>query len=171
MAMLFFIIVGAVSLASAVGVITSRQPIHSALFLLLHFVGLATLYITLDAQFLAAVQVIVYAGGIVILMLFVIMLIGSERINEGENRSIAFFSGITLSIALFGALAYALLESFVGVEPNAAAIQGGVPKAVGVELFTNYVLPFELVAILLLVALIGALLLARGFTTTNTDAS
>ncbi len=84
--LLFFILVGAVSLAAAVGVVTSRQPIHSALFLLTHFVTLAVLYITLEAQFLAAIQVIIYAGGIVILILFVIMLIGSEPI-EGERRA------------------------------------------------------------------------------------
>ena len=78
MALLFFILVGAVSLAAALGVVMSRQPVHSALFLLTNFASLAVLYVTLDAQFLAAAQVIVYAGGIVILILFVIMLIGGD---------------------------------------------------------------------------------------------
>jgi len=70
---LFFIVIGAVCLASAIGVVTSRVPIHSALFLLVNFVTLAILYVTLEAQFLAAAQVIIYAGGIVILILFVII--------------------------------------------------------------------------------------------------
>ena len=77
--LLFFLLVGAVSLAAALGVVTSRQPVHSALFLLTNFATLAVLYVTLDAQFLAAAQVIVYAGGIVILILFVIMLIGGKQ--------------------------------------------------------------------------------------------
>ena len=81
-AMVFFILVGALSVAMAVGVVTARVPVHSALFLLVHFVTLAILYVTLDAQFLAAAQVIVYAGGIVILILFVIMSIGSGESGD-----------------------------------------------------------------------------------------
>ena len=75
--LLFFLVIGAVCLAAASGVVLSRQPVHSAIFLLTNFATLAVLYITLDAQFLAAAQIIIYAGGIVILILFVIMLIGS----------------------------------------------------------------------------------------------
>ena len=86
LSLLFFLLVGAVSLAAALGVVTSRQPVHSALFLLTNFATLAVLYITLDAQFLAAAQVIVYAGGIVILILFVIMLIGGDT-SDSAPRS------------------------------------------------------------------------------------
>lgn len=160
---LFFIVVAAVSVSAAVGVVASRIPVHSALFLLAHFVTLAILYITLDAQFLAAAQVIVYAGGIVILILFVIMLIGSERVKSvpPEKQSFIPHIGATLGLILLGAIAYNLQQGFIGTAPNASALQGGVPEVVGAEIFTKYILPVELVAVLLLVALLGAMLLAR----------
>lgn len=162
LSVLFFIVIGAISLAAAFGVVVSRLPVHSALFLLTHFAMLAVLYVTLDAQFLAATQVIIYAGGIVILILFVIMLIGSEQIeNRADHRSWTPYVGMALGIVLVGTLAYSLLGRFSGTAIDAAAINGGAPPSVGLTLFTDYLLPFELAAILLLVALIGALLLAR----------
>jgi NADH-quinone oxidoreductase subunit J len=160
--LLFFIIMGAISLAAAYGVISSRLPVHSALFLLAHFATLAVLYVTLEAQFLAAIQVIIYAGGIVILILFVIMLIGSERIEiQAEHRTWTPYVAMLLGLILLGGLAYSLTTGFAGIDASASAVQGGAPQALGLELFTSYVLPFELAAVLLLVALIGALLLAR----------
>jgi NADH-quinone oxidoreductase subunit J len=162
LSLLFFILIGAISLAAAFGVVTSRLPIHSALFLLTHFATLAVLYITLEAQFLAAIQVIIYAGGIVILILFVIMLIGSDRVeNQAEIRSWTPYVGIALGLLLLGGLAYSMTQGFTGVEASASAVQGGVPEAVGYALFTQYILTVELAAVLLLVALLGALLLAR----------
>jgi NADH-quinone oxidoreductase subunit J len=159
---LFFLLIGVISLAAAVGVVSSRQPVHSALFLLAHFGTLAVLYITLEAQFLAAVQVIVYAGGIVILILFVIMLIGSEQIEtQAEHRSWTPYVGLGLGLILLAGLAVSLTNSFLGVASNASAVEGGVPQAVGYSLFSQYILPFELAAVLLLVALLGALLVAR----------
>jgi NADH-quinone oxidoreductase subunit J len=160
--LIFFILVGAISLAAAIGVVVSRQPVHSALFLLTNFAMLAALYITLDAQFLGAIQVIIYAGGIVILILFVIMLIGSGPIEtKAGHRSWIRYVALGLGILLLVGLALSIAQSFGGATPNAAAIQGGVPPVVGMELYTKYILPFELVGILLLVALIGALLVAR----------
>jgi len=160
--LLFFILIGAVSLVTAVGVVTSRQPVHSALFLLAHFVTLSILYITLDAQFLAAVQIIIYAGGIVILILFVIMLIGSHEIHDSEGtRVFASITGIALGIVLLISMFVSASRAFIGVAPDPAALEGGAPYNVGMSLFTEYILPIEMVAVLLLVALIGALLLAR----------
>ncbi len=159
---LFFVLIGAISLAAAVGVVSSNHPVHSALFLLAHFGTLAVLYVTLEAQFLAAVQIIIYAGGIVILILFVIMLIGSEKItNQAEHRTWTPYVGMALGIILLGGLAVSLLKGFPGLQPNASVLQGGAPTVVGLELFSHYILPFELAAVLLLVALLGALLLAR----------
>lgn len=158
---LFFIVVGAVALAAAVGVVSSRNPIHSALFLLVNFISLAVLYVTLDAQFLAAAQVIIYAGGIVILILFVIMLIGSEQIEtRAGHRVWTPYVGVLLGLLLVSSLIMSLVQAGTPTD-TPMAIQGGVPEAVGMELFTRYILPFELAAILLLVALLGALLLAR----------
>src|SRR5690606_31476617 len=133
-----------------------------ALFLLAHFATLAILYVTLEAQFLAAIQVIIYAGGIVILILFVIMLIGSEKIEQqAGHRNWTPYVAMLLGLILLGGLAYSLASAFAGSDANASAIQGGSPQALGLELFSNYILPLELAAVLLLVALIGALLLAR----------
>lgn len=158
---LFFIAIGAVSLAAAIGVVSSRVPIHSALFLLVNFVSLAVLFITLDAQFLAAAQVIIYAGGIVILMLFVIMLIGSEKLEgSAGHRMWTPYAGILLGVILLASMIFALVEG--GTPPaTSAVVQGGVPETVGMTLLTRYILPFELAGVLLLVGLLGALLLAR----------
>lgn len=159
---LFFIVIGAVCLASAIGVITSRVPIHSALFLLVNFVSLSVLYITLEAQFLAAAQVIIYAGGIVILILFVIMLIGSEKIEtRAAHRSWTPYAGILLGVTLLSSMIYAFVETPNAAESAASTINGGAPENLGMTLFTQYILPFEMAAVLLLVALLGALLLAR----------
>jgi NADH-quinone oxidoreductase subunit J len=158
---LFFIVVGAISLAAAVGVVSSRIPVHSALFLLTHFVTLAVFYITLDAQFLAAAQVIIYAGGIVILILFVIMLIGSEQIEtRAGHRMWTPYVGVLLGLLLVATMVYAFTATPPSVSTT-TAVQGGVPEALGMTLFTRYILPFELAAVLLLVALLGALLVAR----------
>ena len=163
MALLFFLLVGAVSLAAALGVVMSRQPVHSALFLLTNFASLAVLYVTLDAQFLAAAQVIVYAGGIVILILFVIMLIGGDTNDfSAAQRAWSRTVGVALGVILLLTISYSVLSRTIApAEEAAALLQGGVPRAVGMALFTDYVLPFELIAILLLVALIGALVLGR----------
>jgi NADH-quinone oxidoreductase subunit J len=129
---------------------------------LTNFVTLAVLYITLDAQFLAAAQVIIYAGGIVILILFVIMLIGSERIEKRDDHRLwSPYVGIALGIVMVVALIYSFASGFAGGSPTTMAVQGGVPEAVGMAMFTWYILPIELAGILLLVALLGALLLAR----------
>jgi NADH-quinone oxidoreductase subunit J len=160
--LIFFIVIGAISLAAAYGVVASRLPVHSALFLLTHFAMLAVLYITLDAQFLAATQVIIYAGGIVILILFVIMLIGSEQIEmQGDYRSWTPYVALLLGILLLATLAYSMMTKYRIGAPQTAILDGGSPPVVGLELFTQYILPFELAAVLLLVALLGALLLAR----------
>jgi NADH-quinone oxidoreductase subunit J len=159
---LFFIVIGAVCLASAIGVITSRIPIHSALYLLVNFVSLSVLYVTLEAQFLAAAQVIIYAGGIVILILFVIMLIGSEKIEtRAPHRSWTPYAGILLGVILIASMIYAFMETPSTADSASSTINGGAPETVGMALFTQYILPFEMAAVLLLVALIGALLLAR----------
>ena len=161
-ALLFFIVIGAVSLAAAVGVVASRMPIHSAIFLLTNFASLAVLYITLEAQFLAAAQVIIYAGGIVILILFVIMLIGSEQIEtRAGHRTWTPFVGVLLGIILIASMIYAIAGANTPTPAVSVAVQGGIPEALGLEFFSRYILPFELTAVLLLVALLGALLVAR----------
>jgi NADH-quinone oxidoreductase subunit J len=140
MALLFFLLVGAVSLAAALGVVMSRQPVHSALFLLTNFASLAVLYVTLDAQFLAAAQVIVYAGGIVILILFVIMLIGGDTNDfSAAQRTWSRTVGIALGAILLLTISYSALSHMLAPPEEAAALlQGGTPQAVGIALFTDY---------------------------------
>jgi NADH-quinone oxidoreductase subunit J len=161
LSILFFIVIGAVSLAAAVGVVASREPVHSALFLLVNFITLAVFFVMLDAQFLAAAQVIIYAGGIVILILFVIMLIGSDQSQTRAGyRQWTPFAGVLLGVILISSMIFGFVET--GNAPDVSTgLLGGAPKPLGLVLFTQYILPFELAAVLLLVALLGALLLAR----------
>ena len=160
LSLLFFLSVAVVSLAGAAGVVLSRQPVHSALFLLVNFITLAVFYVTLGAQFLAAAQVIVYAGGIVILILFVLMLIGSEPLGRRlGHRLWTPYVGLGAGLIMLAMMVYAFTAG-TAVAPVGAPF-AGAPKVVGLELFTAYILPIEMVAVLLLVALIGALVLAR----------
>lgn len=160
-AMIFFILVGALSVGAAVGVVAARVAVHSALFLLTHFVTLALLYVTLDAQFLGVAQVIVYAGGIVILILFVLMLVGSERLDtRAAYRTWVPYAGIALGAILAIALGFAMFQA--PLVPGAVpANEGGVPQVIGMYLYSQGIILVELTAVLLLVALLGALLLAR----------
>ncbi|MBK8050150.1 MAG: NADH-quinone oxidoreductase subunit J [Anaerolineales bacterium] len=159
--MIFFILVAALSVGAAVGVVASRVAVHSALFLLVHFVTLAILYITLDAQFLAAAQVIIYAGGIVILILFVIMLIGSQPFTgRAGYRTWVPFAGVALGLLMVAGLAYAIVQTPL-MPATLPANAGGVPEELGMFLYTQNILLVELAAVLLLVALLGALLLAK----------
>lgn len=158
---IFFILTGALSVGAAVGVVTARIAVHSALFLLLHFITLAVLYVTLDAQFLGAIQVIVYAGGIVILLLFVLMLVGSEKLDTRANyRTWVPWAGLGLGAVLIAALSFALLQ--VPLTPaTVPANNGGTPEVLGIYLYGQGIVLVELTAVMLLVALLGALLLAR----------
>ena len=160
-AMIFFILVGALSVATAVGVVTSRVAVHSALFLLVHFATLAILYVTLNAQFLAAAQIIVYAGGIVILILFVIMLIGSAPLETRAGyRSWTPYAGLALGLLMLAGMALTIVQMpLTPTDPLANA--GGVPIVLGLTIYSQNILLVELAAVLLLVALLGALLLAR----------
>jgi NADH-quinone oxidoreductase subunit J len=160
-AMIFFILVGALSVGAAVGVVAARVAVHSALFLLTHFVTLALLYVTLDAQFLGVAQVIVYAGGIVILILFVLMLVGSERLDtRAAYRTWVPYAGIALGAILAIALGFAMFQAPL-VPATLPANDGGVPQVIGMYLYSQGIILVELTAVLLLVALLGALLLAR----------
>ena len=169
--MIFFILVGALSVGTAVGVVTSRVAVHSALFLLVHFATLAILYVTLNAQFLAAAQIIVYAGGIVILILFVIMLIGSAPLETRAGyRSWVPYAGLALGVLMLAGMALTVLQ-MPPATINPAANEGGVPIVLGVEIYSQNILLVELAAVLLLVALLGALLLARRPKTEETSIS
>jgi len=162
MELALFIIFGLLAMVGAFGVLFSKKPVHSALFLLLNFVMLGFLYLVLGAQFLAASQLIVYAGAIMVLFLFVIMLIGSETVGDfvAKGRTLSRYLGIVLGVLFLAGVGYAVgARAF---PPAAGAPDYGATETVGKVLFTQFLVPFELVSVLLLVAMVGAILLARG---------
>lgn len=161
-----FIVFGLVALAAAAGVVLSRNPVHSALFLLLNFATLAVFYVLLNAQFLAVAQVAVYAGAIVVLFLFVVMLIGGEiGPSTAPGRGYARGAAIVLTVLFLAALVYTVTTGAPadasGEATTEALAQMGNVQALGRELFTRFLLPFELASILLLVGMVGAVVLAR----------
>jgi NADH-quinone oxidoreductase subunit J len=173
---LVFAASAAVILIGALGVVTSRNPVHAALSLVMTLFGVAVLFIEQEADFLAAVQIIVYAGAIVVLFLFVIMFLGVDKKEQIEveplagQRPLAF---IMLGITLAGVIATAAESHWVTgahqvVGPIQGAIVGGDPNAptgevaqLGKQLFTTYLFAFEATAALLVIAVVGAVVLAR----------
>jgi NADH-quinone oxidoreductase subunit J len=171
---LVFAASAAVILIGAIGVVTSRNPVHAALSLVMTLFGVAVLFIEQEADFLAAVQIIVYAGAIVVLFLFVIMFLGVDRTEDIEveplagQRPLAF---ILSAITLAGVLAMAATAHWVtGAHQVVGPIQGhitdaaspsGEPAQLGKQLFTTYLFAFEATAALLVIAVVGAVVLAR----------
>jgi NADH-quinone oxidoreductase subunit J len=161
-----FFVLAATAVLAALSVIFNRNAVYSALSLLLNFASLAVLYVMLNAQFIAAVQIVVYAGAIVVLFLFVVMLLGAGgemRPRNWLNWRTAFFVGIAL--VLLTLVGTAVYEGFIGGAAGIATPQHvaevGQTEAVGVALFTKYLLPFELASVLLLIGMIGAVVLGQ----------
>ncbi len=161
-----FLIAGAAVLAGALGVILSTHPVHSALMLVMTLFGVAVLFVAQEAHFLAAVQVIVYAGAIVVLFLFVIMLLGVDRSeNLGleplrGQRPIAVLAGAGVVAAVF-LLARTTWVSGARSVAGAASGEGSNIEKLASSLFTRYLLAFEVTSVLLVIAVIGAVVLAR----------
>jgi NADH-quinone oxidoreductase subunit J len=147
-----FIILAAIMLGSAVGMITSHNAVHSALFLVLNFVTIAVFYIILNAPFIAMVQVTVYAGAIVVLFLFVIMLLGAEQLRGAAATGWQFYGAIVLGLIM---LALLLTRVSGSAELVALPEMDASPEAIGTALFGSYVFPFEVTSILLLVAMMS----------------
>lgn len=137
----------------------SRNPVTSAMFLVVMMACLAGLFVTLHAFFIAAVQILVYAGAVMVLFLFVIMLLD---LKEEERRRFNAF-GIGAGIVAVGGIAAILVKTiwFSGVGQNKTPTIEGGTVVLGRELFTNYLLPFEIVSVLLLVAMVGVILLSK----------
>jgi len=160
-----FTIFGIVCLASGILMVTRVNPVISALFLIVNFASLAGLYLTLNAQFIAVAQVIVYAGAIMVFFLFVIMLINPAH----ERRFLEFkpklkIFAIVIAVLVLLQITYIIIFSSPSEDVSrdvAQSVKAGTIEQIGRELFTNYVLPFEAVGYLLLSAAIGALVLAK----------
>jgi len=158
-----FLIVGAVILVAGFLVVTVRNLVHAALWLVVTLFGVAVLYALLNAGFLAVVQVVVYIGAIAILFIFAVMLTRRQAADTGASLNKNWWAGAIIAVVTFGGLAY-LLQSWSGFSKQAAAIPSGFDAVdqLGVALTssTGYVLPFEVASVLLLAALVGAVYLA-----------
>ncbi len=167
---ILFYVFAAVAIGSALGVVMGRTPVGSLLFMVATLASLAGIYVLLEAHFIAAVQIIVYAGAIMVLFLFVIMLL---NLGHEYRRDLQGGVAAVLSFIVVGVLAGLLARQFRGEGAldvisgpgaraiDAALIEHGAVGAIGQSLFTDYVVPFEITGILLLVAIVGALVLAK----------
>jgi len=160
---LLFILFAGLGIGCALAVVAQRNPLYSAISLVGVFISLACLYVTLAAPFIAAVQVIVYAGAIMVLVVFVIMLLNVEQEERGRTR-LKFLvpTAVALAAVLIAEVAFILVSvQEFRVTPSTAASDVGVTHSIGSQLFTRYLLPFEITSILLLMAIVGAMTLAR----------
>ncbi len=138
----------------------SRNPVTSAMFLVLTIVGLAGLFVLLHAFFLAAVQVLVYAGAVMVLFLFVIMLLDLKEEERRRIRAFGFAAGLVSGIAMLAIFLRALMATHPGRDLPPPSVEG-TTAPLGKLLFTQYLLPFEIVSVLLLVAIVGVILLSK----------
>jgi NADH-quinone oxidoreductase subunit J len=159
---ILFFVFAAIAVIGALMMIFFREPIHSALALILVMVALAVLYLLLDAEFIAAVQIIVYAGAVMVLFVFVIMLLNAGEEERTNISKLAHYVGWPLGIFLTVELVYWMLRAPIGARATTATIAPGDPtRDLSMLLFRSYLFPFEITSILILIALIGALVLAK----------
>ena len=161
-----FVIAAAICVLGALGVVLARNPVHSALMLVMTLFGVAVLFVEEDAQFLAAVQVIVYAGAIVVLFLFVIMLLGVDQREAIERDPLPAQRPVAICLGILG-LAEVLLLARGHWSSGAPSVSGAIGSPagnvglLGRSIFTTYLLAFEVTSALLVVAVVGAVVLAR----------
>jgi NADH-quinone oxidoreductase subunit J len=188
MPLLVFMVIGTIAVASSILVVAMRNPVHSALFLLLTFLCVAVLFVMRSAEFVAAVQVLVYAGGIMVLFLFVVMLINHRQLPEERVLSKVWLGGIGVGIAVF-LLFFTSVRNGVYADPVANADkklttvkekylaphpsdpnkmvrrtrerENRNAEAVAMALYTDYLVPFEVASLFLLVAMIGAIVIGK----------
>lgn len=160
---LVFLLVGALILGSAAAVVTSRNLIHAALWLIVTLFGVAVLYAILDAGFLAVVQVVIYIGAIAILFMFAVMLTRKELLDRGPQHNRGWWLSVIVALIVFGGLVW-MLKDWSGFYAVAADMPAGLDTmgALGNALVApdGFVLPFEVASVLLLAALIGAVYVA-----------
>lgn len=157
---ILFWILSVISILSAIGLVVAKNPVHSVLLLIVTLFTIAGFYILLNAQFLAAVHIIVYAGAIMVLFLFVIMLMNLNSSGEPQKNNLVKFAGVISGGLLLLVLVAALRKADTGM-----LLQGstdiGLVKNLGIVLFNDYVLPFEVSSILFLSAMIGAIVIGK----------
>lgn len=158
----FFLLLALAAVAAAVGMLLSQNAVYAALFLIVNFSTVAIIYLTLGAPFIALTQITVYAGAIMVLFLFVIMLLGAEKLRVGQSLPWQRPVGIILGLLLLVETVYLIVgQSGVNAPLSIPSADFASPEAIGMALFQGYLLPFEVTSVLLLVALIGAIVLTR----------
>jgi len=165
--LLVFLVLSLVAIASALGMLFSRNTIYSALFLVLNFITVAVFYLMLGAPFIAMSQITVYAGAIMVLFLFVIMLLGAENLTSSPTqampwqRPLAFILAVTLVVeSVYLIFARAKLDTVI-TAPETGANSMDSLREMAMTLFEKFLLPFEITSILLLVAMVGAIVLTN----------
>jgi NADH-quinone oxidoreductase subunit J len=160
----FFYILAAGAIVSAILVITRRNPINSVIFLILNFFFLAALYLTLKAQFIAIIQILVYAGAIMVLFMFVIMLLNLGEEKRLTNR-VTWKQVIAIGVSLAFVIQVIYIVGFGGTDGmetlSEKAGEIGTVEYIGKELFSHYVLPIEAISVLIVLAVVGAIVLAK----------
>jgi len=163
--LVLFLILALVAVATALGMLLSRNAVYAALFLVLNFVTVAVFYLLLGAPFIAISQVTVYAGAIMVLFLFVIMLLGTEQLAPGKALPWQPWLAGVLGFILTAESVYLLTSRAPGlggiVQPEASINAMQSIRELGMALFTTYLLPFEITSIVLLVAMVGAIVLSK----------
>lgn len=162
MDLVLFLTFALIAVACALNMALQRHPVSSALSLIGVMVSLAVLYVLLGAEFIAAAQLVVYSGAIMVLFLFVIMLLNAGAEKLTRKAGLAQFLGFPLLVLLLAVSSWVITTATAGAKPvKFGAFTGGGPREVGWELFTRYVLPFEVTSILILIAIAGAYRLAN----------
>ena len=158
-----FFVLGAVAVLTALGMLINKNAVYSALFLIMNFATVAVFYLVLGAPFIAMTQITVYAGAIMVLFLFVIMLLGAEEMKKSNRLGWQAPSAIILTLILAGETLFVIFAGDVSLSGLSTQIESSFasPSAIGAELFSNYFLPFQITAVLLLAAMVGAIVIAR----------
>jgi len=164
-----FYLISAIIIAGALAMIMSRSLVRSVIWMVVSFVGVGALFVLLEAEFIAAVQILVYAGGIVVLFLFVIMLVNLDELQRMEQLHRQWLPAVLLVCVLLAELGFMMwsgARDTVAPLPDQLdaalrSVRDGNVETIGNFLYTDYILPFEMVSMLLLVAMIGAIYLAK----------
>ncbi len=161
---LVFLVLAFVSIASAILMITRANPVKSAIFLIINFLTLSILYLTLSAQFIAIIQVLVYAGAIMVLFVFVIMLLNLQDEKRLSDRlDLRRLFALLLVVFVFAEIAFGLGKSLDSrfLKRTGNSVEIGKIEFIGEKLFSIYILPFEITSLILIVAIVGAITLAK----------
>jgi len=162
--LIFFLFLSIVCVASATNILLQRHPIHSALSLVLTFISLSGIYLQMHAEFIAVMQIVIYTGAIMVLFVFVIMLLNAKAEDKIPNKlTFLKYLGIPLVVLLVGVVGLKVFESLSGESIQTSSILDvtGNTQAIGKLLYTQYALPFEVTSLLLLVAIVGAIVMAK----------